>query len=441
MLILQSDRTNDQAPMLTKHSSSVTLPLVPESQYQNIVPQLGGTTRSTSDLIPRDYRMASSGSGGGFLHEGNLFSNVCSTSQDTLNIVTNLFLKNLTLSDSNNAPRKSIEQSDFWVSLALATIGIFGVFGNVMNLAVLTRRRLTSTLDRLERSSNYGLFALAVSDLLICMVVIPHGFLMDTRLLVEEDKWFILYYKVYGVAFINLFMMISMWQVVSMAVHRYMIVVYPLQVRLMLSKKQTFMSIAIVYVFSMILTAPHFLHLKISSCHIYEEALNYEVRLLLSWGHYFQIYIRWIWPVLAVFFPAIILLVCNCRLVNDLHIAFKRQKKMVSHSSNSEGLLTRTRHSQHHSSNVIVTLTLVVVVLVAIFFVAPVEIVRYTNPYKLWGTRTGHHVALIGNLLQTVGFASNFILYFVVNSRFRQTLKDIICVSRYTSQTNMVARL
>ena len=364
-----------------------------------------------------------------FLLEGNRFSNACSTSQDTLNIVTNLFLKNLTLSDLKKSPQKSIDQSDFWVSLILATIGIFGVFGNVMNLVVLTRRRLTSRLDRLERSSNYGLFALAVSDLLICLVVIPHGFLMDIRLLVEEDQWFILYYKVYGVALINLFMMVSMWQVVSMAVHRYMIVVYPLQARIMLSKKKTIMSIAIVYLFSMLFTAPHFLHLKIQPCHIYKEALNYEVRLLLSWGHYIQIYIRWIWPVLAVFLPALVLLVCNCRLVNDLHIAFKRHKQMVTQSSNSEGLLIRIRHSQHHSSNVIVTLTLVVVVLVAIFFVAPVEIVRYINPYKLWGTRTGHHIALIGNLLQTVGFASNFILYCVVNSRFRQTLKDIICVS------------
>ena len=372
--------------------------------------------------------MDRSGSDG--LHdEWNRFSKACSASQVTLNIVTNLFLKNLTLSDLNKSPQKSIDQSDFWVSLTLAMIGTFGVFGNVVNLVVLTRRRLTLRLDRLERSSNYALFALAVSDLLISLVVIPHGFLMDTRLLVEEDQWFILYYKVYGVALINLFMMVSMWQVVNMAVHRYMIVVYPLQARIMLSRKESLVSIAIVCLFSMLFTTPHFLHLKIQSCHIYEEALNYEVRLLLSWGHYIQFYIRWIWPVLAVFLPAIILLVCNCRLVMSLHIAFRRQKRTVTATSNSKGLLIQTRQSKHHSSNVIVTLTSVVIVLVAIIFVAPVEIIRYTNPYKLWGIRIGHHVALIGNLLQTVGFASNFILYCVVNSRFRQTLKDILCVS------------
>ena len=374
----------------------------------------------------------------GFLQEGNRFFNACSTSRESLNIVTNLLFKNFNLSYSNKTLKKPIEQPDFWISLAFVTIGIFGVFGNVINLVVLTRRRLISRLARLERSSNYGLFALAVSDLLICLVVIPHGFLKDTRLLVEEDQWFVLYYKVYGAALNNLFLMVSMWQVVTMAAHRYMIVAYPLQVRIMLSKKQTFMSIAIVYLFSMLFTAPHFLHLKIKSCHIYEEALYYGIRLFPGWGYYIQFYIRWLWPVLAVFLPAIILLVCNCRLVNDLHIAFRRHKRMVNNSPNSEGLLTRTRHSKRHPSNVIVTLTLVVVVLVVVFFVAPVEMIRYINPYKLWGNRIWHHIALVGNLLQAVGIASNFVLYCVVNSSFRQSLKDILSVSRYISGNNMV---
>ena len=349
----------------------------------------------------------------------------CDPNEDIIVFLANA-IKNF--SEHHRCDDESTGQSSIWVSILLAVIGIFGVFGNVMNLAVLTRRRLTSTLDRLERSSNYGLFALAVSDLLICLVVIPHGFLMDTRLLVEEDKWFILYYKVYGVAFINLFMMISMWQVVSMAVHRYMIVVYPLQVRLMLSKKQTFMSIAIVYSVSVLLSSPHFIILKIDFCYYgFERIKHYELRPLLSIAHYLQVYIRWVWPVLAVFIPAIILLVCNCRLVNDLHHAVRSRKALALHSRHSISSVGSTRRSsQLHSSSTIVTLTLVMVVLVVMFFVAPVEIIKYINPYKLWG-ETGHVIALTLNLLQAVGFASNFILYFVVNARFRQTIKDIFC--------------
>ena len=322
----------------------------------------------------------------------------------------------------------STEQSNIWVSIVLAVIGTFGVVGNVMNLAVLTRRRLNSTLDRLERSSNYGLFALAVSDLLICLVVIPHGFFMDTSHLVEEDQWFILYYKVYGVAFINLFIMVSMWQVVSMAVHRYMVVAYPLQVRVMLSKKQTFLSIAIVYTVSVILSSPHFIILKIDYCyHGFESIKHYELRPLLSFAHYLQVYVQWVWPVLAVFIPAIILLVCNCHLVNDLRHIMRSRKEIISQSQYSMTSIGSTMPSnQVPSPSTIVTLTLVMVVLVVMFFVAPVEVIRYINPYELWG-EAGHEIALTLNLLQAVGFASNFILYFAVNSRFRQTIREMFC--------------
>ena len=423
--------------MLPQRSSCVTILLMQYPQHQLFIQSLGLTTGSSTDPIHSDYNMDRS-KNDGFLHQWNRFSNMCSTSEDTLNIVTNVVLKNLTPSDSNKMPQTSIEQTDFRVSLTLAMIGIFGVFGNVMNIVVLTRRRFISRFSHLLCSFNYGLIALAVSNLLVCLVVIPRGFLLDTRLLVEEDQWLTLFYKVYGVAVINLFMMVSMWQVVSMVVHRCMVVVYPLQVRTIFTKIQAIKTIAIITLLSMILTAPHFLLLKIQSCYIYEEGLNYEVRLLLSWGHYLQFYIRWIWPVLAVFLPAIILLVCICRLAKDLYNAFRRQKKLLTESCNSYEFFTRRRHRKPQSSKVKMNKTLVAVVLVVMFLVAPVEIIRYINPYQVWGTKTGHIISLIGNFLQTVGFASNFILYCVVNSKFRKTLKDLCCVFRYRSETNVL---
>ena len=145
-----------------------------------------------------------------------------------------------------------------------------------MNLAVVSRRRLTSTLDSLERSSNYGLFALAVSDLLICLVAISHRQYLHgyqpscgtgpVVYFVLQGLWSCSYQFIHD---------ISMWQVVSMTVHRYMIVVYPLQVRLMLISKQTSLSIAIVYTVSVIQSSPHFMFLKIDCCyHGFERITN-----------------------------------------------------------------------------------------------------------------------------------------------------------------------
>ena len=43
------------------------------------------------------------------------------------------------------------------------------------SLLILTRKRLKSTCDGSEKTVNLGLIALALSDLLICICLLPHG--------------------------------------------------------------------------------------------------------------------------------------------------------------------------------------------------------------------------------------------------------------------------
>ena len=68
---------------------------------------------------------------------------------------------------------------------------------------------LVSKLNRMERYSSYGLSALAVFDLLICLIMIPYSFLVGAQFVMEEDLCFTLYYWVYGVVRIKLFMMVT----------------------------------------------------------------------------------------------------------------------------------------------------------------------------------------------------------------------------------------
>ena len=217
-----------------------------------------------------------------------------------------------------------------------------------------------------------------------------------------------------------------MWQVVSMAVHRYMIVVYPLHMRLMLSKRHTFTSITVVYSFSLLLSVPHFVYMRINTCRQpHDNSIYLEISSL--GGGLLLFYIRWLWPVLAVFIPVIILIFCNCRLVKELHRTVQSRGWLSNQSSCKS--LSRSNSSSYtthlHSGSIVVTLTLVVIVLIAIFLVAPAEVIRYINPYKSWQSM-GQTIALVGNLLQTIGFASNFLLYCSINNRFRQTLRDML---------------
>jgi hypothetical protein len=53
--------------------------------------------------------------------------------------------------------------------IAAPLICTFGIGGNLLNLLVLTRKRLQCSMDRMEKSAHVGLVALALSDLLFCL--------------------------------------------------------------------------------------------------------------------------------------------------------------------------------------------------------------------------------------------------------------------------------
>jgi cholecystokinin A receptor len=53
--------------------------------------------------------------------------------------------------------------------IAAPTICSFGIVGNLLNLLVLTRKRLQCSMDRMEKSAHVGLVSLAVSDLMFCL--------------------------------------------------------------------------------------------------------------------------------------------------------------------------------------------------------------------------------------------------------------------------------
>ena len=289
------------------------------------------------------------------------FTNVLNTTgsmEELFYILTNLQLKDGTPFTDLLVSSLSIELFNLWVSVAITTIGIIGVIGNVANLAVLRRQVLVSKLNRMERYSSYGLSALAVFDLLICLIMIPYSFLVGAQFAMEEDQCFALYHRVYGMVRIKLFMMVSILLAVSMAVRRYAIAVYHLRVRFIFNKTQTMRSIAIAYVVPAALSTPHYLYLKIQHCHLIWDN---EVKLLLSWEYYIQFYIRYLWPFLAVFLPSIMLLVSNCKLETNLRMTSKYRRKLLKSVAKARRRLGPRRSSRHHSPNKDVQLTLVAI--------------------------------------------------------------------------------
>jgi len=62
---------------------------------------------------------------------------------------------------------------EFIYTKVILIVCVFGIGGNLLNLIILSQRSLVCTMKRMEKSAHYGLIALAVSDLLVCLTALP----------------------------------------------------------------------------------------------------------------------------------------------------------------------------------------------------------------------------------------------------------------------------
>ncbi len=241
---------------------------------------------------------------------------------------------------------------------------------------------------------------------------------------VDDNQTYILIYKLYGIPCINLFLMVSTWLIVVMSINRYLVIVYPLHVRFMLSANHTAIIILSVYISSAIITLPHFMASKITQCLDLNRRLQWETKPLFTPATRDSIYFYMtkIWPAIASFVPVLILAVCNVCLIRQLSQAKSSRKRSVHGQA--------IRDSSHK-----ITLTLVIIVLMLLFLSSPSEILRYINPYDSWG-HAGHTIATFANTLQTINFAFNFILYCALSASFRHTFKAMFmrCFSQQGSR-------
>ena len=298
----------------------------------------------------------------------------------------------------------------------LPIICTLGISGNILNLIVQTRKRFCAPLGKLERSANLGMTALALSDAMFCTAVLPHVFLEDDRHMAPIGQTFSLYYKVYGVSCINLFLMTSTWLIVALAVERYIVLYYPLKAKGLLSLKRTKVILVFIYVIALLVTLPHFIHLRVTRCDGLDGLARHEI--LPRWHddgigvQLSNIYNLYIWPIIAVFAPLLVLFICNIRLIQGLrHVLNTRRLKCPGQTI--------------RDVNTRITLTLIIIVAMALILVTPSEILKVINPYKRWGD-WGMEVAYIANLLQSFNFAFNFVLYCAIDRNFRQICKTIL---------------
>ncbi|GFO20754.1 FMRFamide receptor [Plakobranchus ocellatus] len=149
----------------------------------------------------------------------------------------------------------SAKVSRFIKRIAMPTVCAFGIVGNILNLTILTRRKLKKSFRTLEHAANLCLIALAVSDLMFCIVAFPTMFLPENNRYASNTGPLVKY-RMYGTAVINVFIMESTLLTVTMSLERFMAICFPLRQDLYLTSRRIKYVIFCTVIFSILFNIP-----------------------------------------------------------------------------------------------------------------------------------------------------------------------------------------
>jgi hypothetical protein len=302
----------------------------------------------------------------------------------------------------------------------LPIVCLFGIVGNMLNLAILTRRKLKRSYRTVEQAANVCLIGLALSDLLFCTFAFPTTFRPRDGLYLRKD--FIFYYGLYSAAFINVFIMASTWMTVTMATERYIAICHPLNQTLFMTLRRTKLIIVIVYIMAFAFNVPVLWRYKIESACVNSTRMFQVQPVPLGNDPVKDNIYRLLWAIMGNFIPLILLIGFNIKICWKVHQSYRyRQRFQVSD------------RERHDSSNTL-TITLITIVVMFFILVAPSEIVLFfmeqTN--RNASNRDSYNaIEAIMNFMQTINFSVNFALYCIISPYFRRTLRYMFCCHWY----------
>ena len=298
-----------------------------------------------------------------------------------------------------------------------------GILGNLINLVVLTRKKLTSSMDTMERSAHTGLISLAFCDLLFCIAALPKGIKPNMEIMfTRADFW--LYYNSHGVHLINVLTMTSTWLTVIMAASRYLAICHPLKAREIVDVKSTKIALISVFVICIFFNLPRFWETSIlTTCNPRHEVIAYYLDMgPLIQKEVLHLVLQWLWAILGNLIPLLILAFCNICLILALRESTRMRRQFRVHSNKAES------HNR-------ITPTLIIIVLMFFILVSPSEILHFLFKFFVDASEQQKEAYLLAasvlNVMVTINYSFNFVLYCVINVQFRRIVKDLLlCMIR-----------
>jgi len=351
---------------------------------------------------------------------------------------------------SNNATSATgkLTQSEiieeFIYKKLILAVCVFGIAGNLLNFIVLSQKSLTYLMERMEKSAHYGLIALSVSDLFVCLTALPsviYGTGKKTGGFAHASFDFRLMHKLYGNGVINTFILSSTWLTVTTALSRYIAICHPLQARQIIGKRFTITSLVAVFVVSILFNVPRFLLKEPRSvARGSNRSIYFAYPGPLLRNSDAKLAYLWIYFTLGIVVPLGVLVFCNAHLIKTLRMSLlARSDGQVSlHRAVRSAVPQRTTRERSEQAAYRITLTLIIIIVLFVFLFVPAELLNF---FIEVAAQTRHKTEIfniaitVGNLLQAINFAVNFILYSALNTYFRYTICRMVRCSRCRSDS------
>ena len=316
-----------------------------------------------------------------------------------------------------------------------ATVCVFGVIANVLNIIVLTRKNMVS-------STNIILTGLAISDGLtmafyfpyaLCMYVI-HGIDESPERDTETAAKFQLCYAIMSVIVHS----IAIWLTVTLAVFRYVFIRFPRRGARYCNVQRTKTAVIAVSVAVIIVCIPNSityeLHSESASALGYDNASNasmwwVDVKMNTTAEIVLQKFNFWVQAILVKLLPCFLLTIFSFLLVRTMQGAEKRRKKLLNKNSVTDGETQPIGSSGKRSKRSIRT-TRMLLTVVILFLITEI-------PQGIMSLLSGliegffHNVYTpLGDLLDILALINNginFVLYCTMSKQFRDTFFSVFC--------------
>ena len=309
---------------------------------------------------------------------------------------------------------------------------IFGVVGNIFNIAVLTRRWMKS-------STNHYLTALAVYDSLYLLLALTMSFSHYEA--VRGATWYNRYRLPFGRPLTDVCSNTGVWLTLTFTVERYIGVCLPMKGKVWCTPRRAKYIILVVCLGAFVVTTPEFFEFEMAEM---TDRLNRTVvvpaKTALGEQTSYRLGYYYVNQILFTFLPLLLLLIFNSLLIRAVMYAARQRKTMTKTSDFVTSSMTSTNTSKmerHNRDQQRITVMLITVVVVFLVCQLPQAVHKLYNEYlddtnsmTPWHRTTLMITANYFNLLVMINCSINFVLYSSFSTKFRMTFRRLFCRPR-----------